>query len=208
LALAELERVNRSLGGYRTSLSGIRRLLPADCRKFSLLDVGTGGADFPRYLCRWAEKRGIEVHIRGIDLSPIAVEYAREKCSPLTHVSIQQRDLFDVSEDEPYDIVHSSHVLHHFNGAQASQALAKMHALSRWGVVLNDGHRHPVAYYSFQLLARLFSRSRLIKNDGPISILRSFQRREIEAMAAERQLPPPRIRWHWAFRWEAVIPSR
>ena len=42
LSLHHLARANRWLGGARASIAGIERLIPADCRRFTLLDVGTG----------------------------------------------------------------------------------------------------------------------------------------------------------------------
>ncbi len=206
-ALGELEFIQQALGGYRPSFAGILQLLAPGCREFTLLDVGTGSGDFPRRLAAWAARRGLGVHIEGIDLSPIAVEEAKEKSHAFANISFTSCDLFDLPAGNLYDIVHSTLVLHHFNGESAARALQKMHALARRGVVVNDLHRHPAAYYAILALTRAFSRNRLILNDAPLSVRRGFLRRELQEMASSLRLPAPRIRWRWAYRWQVVIPA-
>lgn len=202
----ELEVINRLLGGYRPSILGIAALLPPGARELSVLDVGTGGGDLPRRLVRWAERRRLHLRVTGIDLSPTVIDYARSACAGVPGIDLQVRDLFDLDETEGYDVVHGGLFLHHCTGEAAGEALAKMHALSRRGVVVNDLHRHPLAYHSIRWLTRLLSRSRLIRNDAPLSVLRAFRREELEEIVRSRGLPAPEIRWRWAFRWEMVIP--
>lgn len=202
--LDELERINQLLGGYRPSLDGIAALVPAGVRQLTVLDVGTGGGDLARHLADWADRRGIGVEVLGIDLAQPAVEYAQRRAAGRDGLRFEVRDLFTLDEARPFDIVHAGLVLHHFRGDEAGRALAKMHALARLGVVVNDLHRHPVAYHAIALLTRLLSRSRLIRNDAPLSVLRGFRRGELHAIAAAVGLPPPEIRWRWAFRWQMV----
>ena len=204
--LDELEVINRLLGGYPASLDGILSLLPPGTREFSLLDVGTGGGDLGRRLLSWAARRGLRVHVRAIDLSPPTIEHARAASRNNSRLQFQVISLFDLSDDERFDIVHGALFLHHCNGEAAGEALRKMHALGRWGVVINDLHRHPLAYYSIKLLTRLLARSRLIRNDAPLSVLRAFRREELRRMVRDQGLPTPEIRWRWAFRWQMVIP--
>ena len=205
-ALAELETINRRLGGHATSLAGVARLLPAGTKRLSLLDVGTGGGDFPRALVTWATRRGITASVRGIDLAGAAVEFARDRSRGFEAIAFSQEDLFDIQAERSFDVVHAALLLHHFEDGRASEALRKMHALGEWGVVINDLHRHPFAYHSIRILTSLFSRSRLIRSDAPISVARAFSRTELVGLAATAGLPCPKIRWRWAFRWQVVIP--
>jgi 2-polyprenyl-3-methyl-5-hydroxy-6-metoxy-1,4-benzoquinol methylase len=201
LALDELAVINRTLNGFAPSLKGVCGLLPPDTRVFTLLDVGTGGGDVARRLHSWASERSIEAHIRGIDVSPPTIEYARRRCADADGVEFEIEDLLDLPDTVSFDIVHCALVLHHFEGDAAVAALRKMFALSRWGVVINELDRHPLAYYSIKLLTRLFSESPMIRNDAPLSVLRAFQREDFRRLALEAGLPEPCIRWHWAFRW-------
>jgi hypothetical protein len=77
----------------------------------------------------------------------------------------------------------------------------------RVAVVVNDLHRHPVAYYSIKWLTQLFSKSRFTKNDAPLSVLRGFSRKELEAALSEAGISNYKIQWKWAFRFIITIES-
>jgi 2-polyprenyl-3-methyl-5-hydroxy-6-metoxy-1,4-benzoquinol methylase len=207
-ALAQLESINRWLSGFAPSRDGIRRLLPAGCRELTLLDVGSGAGDMPRRIVEWAAGRGLRARVLGIDLSAVAVELARARTPPGAAIEHQAQDLFSLEGEERFDIVHASLALHHFNGESAVAALAHMLRLARWGLVLNDLHRHFLAYHSFRALSALFWRNRLIRHDGPISVRRGFRRGELAAMLAVAGAARCEVRWRWPFRWQAVAWKR
>lgn len=204
-ALDELEVVNRRLNGHRPSLAAIRRLLGGDRRPFSVLDVGTGCGDVPRRIVAWAARRGIDVRIKALDVSPAVLQHARNRSGGIGSIEYTQADILSYEPGETFDIVHAALVLHHFDDRTATAALRRMYELSRRGVVVVDLHRHPFAYRSFRLLSACFSRSRLIRNDGPTSVLRGFRLRDLRALASAAGLPRPDIRWTWGFRWQMVI---
>ena len=204
-ALAQLATINRLLNGYGPSLSGIAALLPPGARAFTVLDVGAGGGDLARRMIDWAAARGMRARVLGIDPLVSIVDYARTASAGYGTLRFDVADLFALGGDETFDVVHAAQVLHHFDSDRAQLALVKMYQLARRGVVVNDLHRHPLAYYSIKLLTRCFSRNRLIRNDGPVSVLRGFRRRTLERLVREAGLPPPEIRWRWAFRWQMVI---
>src|SRR2546423_10223035 len=72
---------------------------------------------------------------------------------------------------------------HHGRGAGVGGALSGMSRVARRRVYVIDLHRHPVAYYFFTTVARLFLHNRLIREDGALSILRSFVPRELRRLA-------------------------
>ena len=205
--LDELAFINSTLGGYTPSLRGIDSLLPDGCQRVRILDVGTGGGDAPRRMLRWANRRGIEAEVYGIDVSAPTVEYAREKSPGQPNLEYHCIDVDDLKVDEPFDVVHAGLTLHHFDNQDAVRVLRKMYALARWGIVINDLHRHPLAYYSILWLTRFFSKSRMIKNDAPLSVLRAFTREELLRLVADAGLPTAQIVWRWAFRWQVVVPN-
>lgn len=204
-ALGQLALINRTLGGYGPSIAGVRSLLPANERRFSLLDVGTGGGDGARRLHSWAAARGVEARIRGIDLSAAIVERARHQCRGIDAIDFEVQNLMSLKGHETFDVVHCAIVLHHFDDAAATAALEKMFALCRWGLVVNDLHRHPLPFYFIRLLTSVLSRNRMIRNDGPLSVRRAFRRQDLERLARAAGLPHPRIVWHWGFRWQALF---
>ena len=67
---------------------------------------------------------------------------------------------------------------------------------------MNDLHRHAVAYFSFQVLATLFSKSRMVRHDGPVSVRRAFHPDELLRIA-ERAGVPARV--HRSFPYRLVL---
>ena len=205
VTLDELAVINSVLGGYAPSLDGICSLLPDGCRRVRILDVGTGGGDTPRHIVQWATRHGIDATVVGVDLSLPAIEYAREKGKGYQGLEYRCIDVRRLRVEEPFDIVHTALTLHHFDDENAVSVLRTIYSLARWGIVINDLQRHPVAYHSIAWLARCLSKSRLIKNDAPLSVLRAFTREELAGLVAGAGLPSARITWRWAFRWQVIV---
>jgi 2-polyprenyl-3-methyl-5-hydroxy-6-metoxy-1,4-benzoquinol methylase len=201
----DLARVNRLLGGYEPSLAGLKRLL-GDRRRLSMLDVGTGCGDFPQRLSHWATQRGVELDLLGIDLLPTAVDCARRRCRGMTNIRFKRRDLFDFSGQARFDVVHAALMLHHLDCEQAASGLRRMYELSRLGVVVNDLHRHPLAYLGSRIALPLISRNPIIRHDGALSVLRAFRAADLYRLAEKAELPEPEVTWHFPFRWRMVIP--
>ena len=75
------------------------------------------------------------------------------------------------------------------------------------GFFINDLHRHPFAYYSIRILTSLFSKSYLVKNDAPLSVLRGFKKKELSALLDKAGISNYTIQWKWAFRWLVIVRS-
>ena len=203
--LAEIELVNRTLGGYGPSLEGLRRLMPRGCERLTVLDVGTGSGDIPRKLVQWGRRAGCEIEVTGIDLAQTTIAMARRESSAYPSLRFEVQNLFDLPDEPMFDVVHAAATLHHFVGTEAQRALAKMFRLARFGVVINDFHRHPLAWAGIKILTVLFSRSRLVRYDGPLSVLRSFKRSDFQGMCRAEGLPTPDIVWRPMFRWRVIL---
>jgi len=72
------------------------------------------------------------------------------------------------------------------------------HAARGW--LIADLHRHFLAYYGFPVLARLAGWHRIVRQDGRISIARSFRRAEWQALL-DRAGIAARIKWRFPFRY-------
>lgn len=203
--LAELAVINRGLGGYGPSLEGLESLWPKGQRVLSVLDVGTGGADTPRQMVQWAREKNLQLQVLGIDLTPTTIDFARQSCAPYPEIRIEQRDLFHFSDEPQFDVVHAAAVLHHFPGATVIDALRKMYRVARLGVVINDLHRSWLAWGGFKMLSGALSRSRLVKHDGPLSVLRAFTAADLRDYCRQGGLPAPEVHWRPMFRWRMII---
>jgi hypothetical protein len=69
-------------------------------------------------------------------------------------------------------------------------------------VLVNDLHRHAVAYGSIRALAAMFSKSRMVRHDGPLSVLRAFRPQELLDIARRAGVP---ARVHRSFPYRLVL---
>ena len=201
-ALNELSVINRWLGGFRVSRLGVGHLinsLPVD-RPVSVLDVGAGGSDLPQALA----PLGRRVDVTSLDLNFHACVRAGGERPPVTAVNGSASSL--PFRDRSFDIAHVSLFLHHCTDAEAQTLLADLSRVARHGIVINDLHRHALAYVGISMLTGIFSRSALVRNDAPVSVLRGFLRGEIDALLPPGLQSSTSVSWHWAFRWCVCIP--
>jgi hypothetical protein len=108
--------------------------------------------------------------------------------------------LVSFREEKP-DIIFSSLFCHHFTNAHLIDMLQWMKANSGTGFFINDLHRHPLAYYSIKTITALFSKSYLVKNDAPLSVLRGFTKQDWLTLLKTAGIRKYSITWKWAFRY-------
>lgn len=202
-ALTEIEYVNRFLGGTRATLYALKYCLP-DARHgaLTLLDIGTGAADIPIAIVQWARSHGLDIHLIAVDFNPAICALARHNTMAYPEITIQEADVFALPfAPEAFDIVHSAMFLHHFPQAEAADILRIMYTCCRQAVIINDLHRHPLAFYSITWLAHLFSRSPMFQHDAPVSVLRGFKRPDWEELGRLSGVGHLRIKRRWPYRF-------
>ena len=106
---------------------------------------------------------------------------------------------------EKPDIIFSSLFCHHFTDEELVDMLDWMKANSGMGFFINDLQRNTIAWHAIRLLTGWFSRSRLVKNDAPLSVLRGFTRSEWKEILHRAEMRNYSLRWKWAFRWLLVV---
>jgi 2-polyprenyl-3-methyl-5-hydroxy-6-metoxy-1,4-benzoquinol methylase len=190
--LHDLARVNRITMSARPTIGFIGRAL-GEAKRFRLLDIGFGEGDMLRAIARWAARRGIAAELAGVDLNPNSAPAARAATPPGMAIDYRAGD-YAACAGEGWDFVISSFVAHHMSDAQLTAYLRFSEDQSRIGWIVNDLHRHRLAYIGFPLLARSFGWHRIVREDGQLSIARSFRRDEWEAIIARAGLAPATIR--------------
>jgi ubiquinone/menaquinone biosynthesis C-methylase UbiE len=185
-SLSDLRRINRFLGGRRALF---KHLLPMienlGQSRVRLLDLGTGSADIPVAIAKWARNRGLSLEFVVVDNNRLAVEEARRATLDYREISILQADaLAPPFREESFDFVLCSLFLHHFRTEDAAKLLARYSRIARQAVIINDLHRHWLAYYSIRVLTAVFNASRLVRNDAALSVLRGFTRRDVAEIAS------------------------
>ncbi len=210
--LAELDTINKLLGGHAVTLNALDRIFTPELieahpkRIWRIADLGSGGGGMLRAISEWAARRKIAVHLTGIDLNPATIAYAREKSKQYININYKQADILsDEFSKTPYDVITSSLFCHHFTNEQLTALFRQLRQQCTLAVIVNDIHRHPLAYYSIKWLTAAFSKSYLVKNDAGVSVLRAFTKPELQEIIKQSGAVKFSIRWKWAFRWQAII---
>jgi hypothetical protein len=94
----------------------------------------------------------------------------------------------------PWDFLISSQVTHHMTDDQLLAFLHYMEAEARRGWLICDLHRLAFAYWGFPLLARLLRVHRIVREDGRLSIARSFRKSEWEDYLGQAGVAPDLVR--------------
>ena len=206
--LDELGTINTWLGGYHVVLDALRRLRPRfpPGRPLRVADLGSGGGDTLRHLARWARKNGVAVELTGIDANDFMLRYATAKSQDFPEISYRQRDIFSVEfQAEQFDIITCSLFCHHFTDEDLAGFFRQWARQARVAVVINDLHRHWLAYHSIKWLTWLFRGSYLVRHDAPLSVARAFRRADWVRLLAAAGIEQYELRWRWAFRWQVVF---
>ena len=192
----DLSRLNRYFGGAWVTRSHLMRLLGTRRGEpVTVLDVGSGGADIPIELVRWARRRGLPLRVIAVDRDRRILEVARRRAAAYPEIRFVQADGLRLPVSSGgVDVAISSLTLHHLEPDAAPGLLAEMARVSRIGFVVNDLLRSRVAYALVWLATRLFARNRMSRHDGPLSVLRAYTAREIGALAERAGISEIQIR--------------
>ncbi len=196
-SLADIRKVNRYLGDYPAILGSLEELVPpvgSLAQPVKVLDVGTGSADIPAKIVRWARKRGMPISVTAVDNNPLAVGEAAAFTLEYPEIGVAVADAFSLPyETGSFDIVICSKTLHHFSEDDAVRLLKEIDRVAACGYIIMDLRRSRVAWMLITLLTRLFTLNRLTRHDGPMSVLRSYTVPELDAVAARAGIVHRRI---------------
>lgn len=182
--LSGLARVNVATLASRPTLAFLAK---AKRTPFRLLDVGYGDGGMLRAIWRWAQKQGLDCELVGIDLNARSQAVAAARHPTGAPISYRTGDYASL-ENEPWDLIVSSLVTHHMSHEQRLDFLTFMERAARRGWFVNDLHRHGFAYHGYPLLARLLGAHRIVREDGQLSIARSFRPPDWDRMLENAQL--------------------
>lgn len=208
-ALKHLRRLNRIFAAPGPTRDGVEKLWQAigGPRTLSILDVGAGSGDVNQKLLQWADRKGIQLEITLVDMTEEACEEARQLFRHEPRVHVRRADLQELA-DASADIVTGSQFVHHFDGQQLVDMVSHMRRASRYGVVINDIHRHPVSYTAVWVVTRIISRNRYIRHDGPLSVAKGFKGSDWQELKHRLKSDKMTYTWKPLFRYSVVIPKQ
>ena len=173
----------------------------------SLCDVATGGADVPISLWQHLQRKGIELQVTAVDVSPIALEYAAQRAQAQgMELELKRVDVTQEPLPEAYDIVTSTLFLHHLDAPVAATVLKQMKQATEQLLLVSDLRRTTMGLAAAHLACRLFSRSHVVHVDGPRSVRGAFTTEEMRAVCNDADMKTATISHCWPFRmlvrWE------
>lgn len=154
-----------------------------------ILDIGAGGGDVSRMVAAKLRRDGLRAEITALDADERAIRWAAERDGG---AGVRYRCAFAeelVAEGEKFDVVFSNHVLHHLTPSELQGLLQDSARLvGADGVVVHrDIARSRAAYALYGAATWLFAstllRGSFIREDGMISIRRSYTPRELADVA-------------------------
>jgi 2-polyprenyl-3-methyl-5-hydroxy-6-metoxy-1,4-benzoquinol methylase len=204
--MKELDFINAHLGGHVITIKGFKKLI-GNKNKITVCEIGCGGGDNINALAAFSIKNKITATFTGVDINAECIDFAKEK-SKYKNVNfiVSDYSLVDFKNNKP-GIIFSSLFCHHFTNEELIQMLQWMKQNSTIGFFINDLQRHALAYNSIKYITKFFSKSYLVKNDAPLSVLRGFKRDEWENIFEKAGITDYSIQWKWAFRYLIISPN-
>lgn len=204
--LVDLARVNRVTLTHRPVLAFFERLLSAGAfprtRPLRVLDVGSGYGDLLRRVRHWSRRRGLDVSLTGVDLSPWSRLAALEATPPDDDIDWITADAFAYEPKDAPDVIVSSQFTHHLPDPAIERFLRWMEERASRAWFVNDLHRHPVPYHFFRHFSEIADYHPFVCHDGPVSIARSFVKSDWRAALSGAGIAQQAatIRWEIPFR--------
>ncbi len=147
----------------------------------SILDVGAGAGELLCELKKWTSEK--DIFLAGAEINSFAAAAIRD-----AKINAVQCDALRLPfADNSFEYVFCSLFLHHLDDNQAVDLLREMGRVAACRIFVIDLNRHPTAYYLYKFLAAIFLQ-RFTREDGALSILRSFTPEEMLDLAEKAGL--------------------
>lgn len=201
--LSDIRLVNRWAGDRRAlRLSLLREIEKEDRRQFSVLDVGAGSGELLRAAARFARRQNRRTNLLcGLELNERSAGAILEESGRFAEIKAVRADALDLPfADDSFDYVICSLFTHHLSDEAIVRVLSEMGRVAARRVFVIDLHRHPVAYGFYQIFCVAFGISRLVREDGSLSILKSFRPAELEQFGERANLRTVSVERRFPFR--------
>ena len=187
--LRSLEQINRWLLGYRPTLAWLKKLPNGVRHPVRIVDVGSGGGDLLRQIAGWARRRGIAVHLTGIDLNPYAARAAAEFTPKEFGIAWVTGNVLAYRTQEQVDIVVNSLMAHHLEDEEIIALLRWMEATAQVGWFINDLERSQLSSRMLGWVDRIAGWHRFVRHDGPVSFRRAFREEDWVRLLTAAEIP-------------------
>lgn len=200
--IIELQRVNQWLGDARAlRLSLLAEIEDSQLQTFSVLDVAAGSGELLRVAAEWSRRKKLKGSFIGLELNDRSARAILENAGALSEIASVRGDALRLPfADGTFDYAICSLFTHHLENPDVVRALRELSRVARRRIFAIDLHRNPIPYYFYRTVGRLFLHNRLIREDGALSILRSFKPQELIDLASQAGLKDVRLERRFPYR--------
>lgn len=195
--LREIAFINRTIGDERAVRETLlREIEKKNLPDFSLLDVGAGSGELLRVVAESARKDNRKSRLVGLELNARSARAIREESEKsAAQIEAVRADAFSLPfPDDAFDYAMCSLFTHHFADESVVKILSEMRRVARRKIFVIDLERKFAAYVLYKIFCRLKRISRLVREDGLLSIRRSFTVEELEKLGRAADLKNVRVR--------------
>jgi 2-polyprenyl-3-methyl-5-hydroxy-6-metoxy-1,4-benzoquinol methylase len=179
--LREMELLNKWLGYHQSLIKVVQKIyckyqMDFNHKPIVIADLGCGSGDALKCIDAWASLKKVKCKLIGIDANPFVIKYAKHN-SQQYQIQYELQDILNLNKKDVYDVVILNNICHHLNEKSLMQLVGHLASTTRIAIVINDIHRHWLAYIGIKLITTLFKFSSVTKHDGPLSVLRAFSKK-------------------------------
>jgi ubiquinone/menaquinone biosynthesis C-methylase UbiE len=188
--LHDIRLVNRFAGDRRAlKKTLLQEIEKENLNKFSVLDVGAGSGELLRETAKFALNKNKQAKLFGLELNARSADAILQESKKFAGIkSIQANALNLPFAADSFDYAISSLFTHHLTDEQIVKTLSEMKRVVRCKIFVIDLYRHPLAYFFYKAFCIAFRISPLVRQDGSLSILRSFKPDELTELARKAGL--------------------
>ncbi len=166
-----------------------------------MLDVAAGSGELLRVAAAWTRRNKLNGSFTALELNARSAKAVLEKSGGQPEIASVRGDALRLPfAAGSFDYSICSLFTHHLEDREVVLALREMDRVARRGIFIIDLHRHPIAYYLYRTVGRLFLYNRLLREDGALSILKSFRAQELVDLASQAGLDAVRVERRFPYR--------
>lgn len=201
-SMANVARSNRLFGGTSAVVGHVAAILrgASKASPVRILDIGTGSADIPHALINWGKRHRRKVTVVAVDNLWNMLRMAAEGRESSDLQLVQADALSLPFPPGSFDIAVCALVFHHVGFDAAARLLGAMDSLTTQGLVVTDLKRDRLSHIGVRAALSLMGADGITRNDGSISVLRSFTLQEYRKMAALSGVTGLHVKTHWYYR--------